>query len=153
MRNHPVLESQQSELDAKAARELAGCWTLPPHRALGLRPIQRARLRIEHGGVWVTVAAKAGAIAQDVFLSEGDAYVVEAGSHVVLEPWHRSRAGTCSSLKDGAGVRFRWDPLPARVRIHAEAWAGGVAAPWADLLEALRGAAGAAGRLVQGLVL
>ncbi|GKT26433.1 DUF2917 domain-containing protein [Acidovorax sp. SUPP3334] len=151
MKNHPVLESQQSKTHAYASRTLAGCWTLPPQRALSLRAQQRARLRVQHGGVWITVTGRADTMAQDVFLSAGDACVFEAGSHVVMEPWRASRAGLVPFI-GGAEVRFRWDPLPAPVPIQAEAWAGSVAAPWADLLEALRGAAGAAGRLTKGLV-
>ncbi|GKS95182.1 DUF2917 domain-containing protein [Acidovorax sp. SUPP2825] len=152
MSNPSVLESQQSRVGAVSARTMAGCWILPPRRALGLYPTQRARLRIERGGVWLTVAGRKGALSSDCFLGEGDEQVLEPGVHAVIEPWHGGRA----ALSGGAlaeGVQFRWDPvaLPALV-VHSEAWSRGVVAPWVDLIGALRGAAWAAARLVKGLL-
>lgn len=91
MSNHSVLESQQSQAGAASARTLAGCWILPPRRALGLYPTQRARLRVERGGVWLTVTGRKGALPGDWFLGEGDEQVLEPGVHAVIEPWHGGR--------------------------------------------------------------
>lgn len=152
MSNHSVLESQQSQAGAASARTLAGCWILPPRRALGLYPTQRARLRVERGGVWLTVTGRKGALPGDWFLGEGDEQVLEPGVHAVIEPWHGGQA----ALSDdplAEGVQFRWDAVavPAHAT-QAEVWSRGVVAPWAELVGALRGAAWAAARLARGLL-
>ncbi len=151
MSNHFVLESQQSWMDAASARGRAGCWILPPRRALGLYPTQRARLRIERGGVWLTVAGRKGELPHDWFLGEGDEQVLEPGVHAVIEPWHGGQGALSAAAAED--VQFRWDPVAAPAQAtQAEAWSRGVAAPWAELVGALRGAAWAAARLAQGLL-
>lgn len=143
-----VLESQQSCAAAEPIRDPAGCWRLPERQALSLRSRGRSRLRVEAGGLWVTVTppgrgAGAGISPGDQFLRPGDALVVEAGARTVLEPWPRG----------AGGAAFAWDPVAV-----AEDWQALVAQPWAELAgrtrSALRhaGAAGAAaGRLAAGL--
>mgnify|MGYP003595749286 CR=1 FL=1 len=134
--------AQQSIALVPAATAAIGGWTLAASRAMALSPRKPFTLAVLQGAVWVTLTgphAGHGNERGDVFLQAGDSLAVPAGQRVVLEAL--GRAG------DGA-VRFDWVPAPTAQA--ASLWQQSVAQPLADLGQALRSAAGAAGRLVVG---
>ncbi|KJA11244.1 hypothetical protein RP29_07065 [Acidovorax temperans] len=121
-------------------RAAAGCWRLPPGRALSLKPRESGVLRIAQGRVWLTGAAPA----QDLVLQAGDALAVAVGQHLVLEPW--GWPGECD-----APVLFQWShvaPQPHRHRARTRAardWELGVVQPLQELVRGLAGAGRAVG--------
>ena len=137
--------AQQSIALAPAATAAMGGWTLAASRALALRPRKPFTLVLLQGAVWVTLTgphAGHGNAHGDVFLQAGDSLAVPAGQRVVLEALGRAGEGG-----DGP-VRFDWVPAPSAQA--GSVWQQSVAQPLADLGQALRSAAAAAGRLVVG---
>lgn len=138
------LESQQSPGAARRADAPCGSWSLGDRQALALQPRVRSVLRVQAGGLWVTVTPRGGQGARavgarwaaDRFLQPGDALVVDAGERAVFEPW------------PAGGAAFAWEPLscaaPAAVSVR-EAWRTLVAPPWAELAGRTRSAFGHAG--------
>jgi hypothetical protein len=139
-----ALFSQQSTLD----QSLPGCWKLGVGRAVTLKPREDGVLRIAHGSVWVTLEGPHAGPANDLgdhVLGAGDQLTLQAGQHVVMEPW-------------GNGIEapayFEWDPMPAVVRTPirvASQWRMAVVQPLADLRLAAVLGLGAAGRLALGV--
>lgn len=130
---------------------LAGCWKLGAGRALKVHADRAGVLRIAHGRVWATFDGAdqdAQVRAGDHFLSRGESLSLLPGQSLVMESFGAAHA---------ASAYFSWEPscLAATVRqpIAAAGWRAGVLTPLAELRTALGMAAGALGRLGQGLVM
>lgn len=136
------LELQQSH----GAPDMSGCWALMPGRAVSLLPREAGVLCIAQGRAWVTQDGPhrgAGNASGDHFLRAGEQWQVEAGRHLVLEPWNDS---------SGLPVYFDWSPVAALDAVPAMRWNLAVVQPLRDLGLALQMAASALGRLMAGLV-
>lgn len=122
------------------SRAVSGCWPLYSGRAVSLKPREPALLRIAHGRVWLT----AGASSEDRVLGAGDMLAVEAGTHVVMEPW--------SPHADDMPVLFLWERVAPQHRFASTRagrdWEAGVVQPLRDLRGALAGAGRAVGAAV-----
>lgn len=127
----------------QSAPTLPGTWKLGAGRAITLRPHEDGRLRIAHGRLWATFdGPHGGALNEsgDLVVGAGEHLHVRAGERVVVEAW------------DGAApAYFTWDPQSQAQRQRPASLAA-VAQPLADLRLALGLGAGAATRLVAGLL-
>lgn len=154
------LETQQSSPASQHMDTPSGSWRLGDREALALQPRVRSLLKVQAGGLWVTVTPRRGRRSRsaepadragDLFLQPGETLIVAAGERAVLQPWH------------AGGAAFAWDRVAAAVPQRAavssrEAWGALVAPSWAELAVrtqsaiAHAGAAGLAlGRLSVGL--
>ena len=59
------------------------------NQTMSLWPDTDHVLKVVQGRAWVTLVGKLEQVNPDIFLHEGDALWVEAGQHLVLEPWTR----------------------------------------------------------------
>lgn len=137
---------------------LAGCWKLDAGRATTLKPNQAGVLRVAQGAVWVTFDGPhrgAGNELGDQVLRAGEQIALQPGQRAVVEPWFIGAVDLVSPP-----AYFSWDPV---LTLHGAGtsgsrsgdanaeWQGGVVRPSRELAVALGLAAGALGRLVQGL--
>jgi len=106
---------QQSNASRKAhpavqsAAQAAAYWVLPQGQAISLTPREPGRLRVAQGRVWMTTEAQPG----DWVLGAGDAWCVQVGQRLVIEPLQ------------AAGVpapRLAWEPLAQTCATPSSAW-------------------------------
>jgi len=130
---------------------MAGAWSLNHGRALTLKPVLPAELRILRGHVWVTMgdalqpsASHGQRVAGDLFLYAGDVLQVPRGALLVMESMGSAAA---------PAVLFDWVEQTEPV-LHARPgrFSREVLAPGLELAQALRQAALAFTRLVRGLL-
>ena len=134
-----LTQTQQSLPSAR----LPGTWKLAAGRAITLEPREEGTLRVAHGQLWATYdGPHRGARNNmgDHIVGAGGQLHVRPGERLVVEAWGNR-----------ATAYFSWDPLPVRVAVTRQNLAR-VLQPLADLRLALVFGAGAAGRLVAGLV-
>lgn len=130
---------------ADAGLAVAGRWQLTAGRAISLRPRVAGMLRITQGQVWATLDRPqqgAGNESGDHFLLPGQRLPVDAGQHLVLEPWPDSGE---------AAVYFEWTPVAAAVTASAARWNAAVIEPLLEVGQAVLMAGRALGRLALGL--
>lgn len=128
-----------------AGPAVSGRWQLAPGRAISLRPRQAGVLRIAQGRVWATLDGPqqgAGNESGDHFLQRGQRLLVDAGQHLVFEPW---------SEPGEAPVCFEWTPVTAGGSVPAARWNATVIEPLHEVGRALLMAGRALGRLALGL--
>ena len=128
-----------------AGPAVAGSWQLAAGRAISLRPRQAGMLRITQGRVWATLDGPqqgAGNESGDRFLQSGQRLRVDAGQHLVLEPWPEPAE---------AAVYFEWIPVVAAASASAARWNAAVMQPLREIGQALLMAGRALGRLALGL--
>lgn len=62
---------------------------LQVNQAMSLWPDTNHVLKVLQGRAWVSLVGKMDQNNPDIFLHEGEALWVEAGQHLVIEPWAR----------------------------------------------------------------
>ncbi len=98
-----VPNSQQYAATPQAVQKGLG-WQLPEHRAVSFKSPAAGQLRVLRGRVWATAdGPHSGPLNDwgDVVLSRGEAWAVQAGQRIVLEPW---------AAQQGEPVLLGWEP-------------------------------------------
>jgi hypothetical protein len=139
MASQTLTQMQQST----ATPALPGTWKLPAGCAITFQPREAGVLRVAHGQLWATFDGPHSGPPNDLgdhVIGAGEQLRLRPGQRLVIETWN-THAAAC----------FSWDPLPLAARTGAPRIAA-VVQPLADLRLAFSFGAGAAGRLIKGLV-
>ncbi|HXD42902.1 MAG TPA: DUF2917 domain-containing protein [Ramlibacter sp.] len=139
MASQTLTQMQQSA----ATPALPGTWKLPVGRAITFQPREPGVLRVAHGQLWATFdGPHAGPLNDlgDHVVGAGGQLRVCAGQRLVVEAWNTK-----------AATYFSWEPLPLAGHTAAPRVVA-VVQPLADLRLAFKFGAGAAGRLIKGVI-